>query len=159
MIDWLSHIWEPSLSIAFSGHMSNDRVIYFLQKIQQLIIQQRRIVSCLQLLRRCKKWPHAQQPQTKEQHYTTESEGDKWLSPSGCGYIAFFLMICVHAIIGYSWLQLLVGQSSSMKICGFQSSVWTRLKMEENGYCIWSKHRRVAMEIVTGHTPEHCHIS
>lgn len=136
IMDQSPHIWEASHpTVFFSGFMSNDHVIYFLQKIQQSIIHQSRILSFLQLLGRCKTWPHARQPQRKEQHCTSESEGDKWLSPSGCDYSAScFLMICAHAIRGYSWLQSLVGRGSSTKICAFQSSAWMLLKMEENGW-------------------------
>ena len=48
--DRLSHIWEASRPTVFfffffPGHMSNDRVIYFLQKIQQSIIRQSGILS------------------------------------------------------------------------------------------------------------------
>lgn len=43
---------------------------------------------------------------------------NEWPSPSGCGYVAdCFLMICVRAIIGYSWPQLLMGRGSFVKIC------------------------------------------
>lgn len=96
---WLCHMWVFFFCFFFY-RISIHHVIYFLQKIQQSIIRPKRLLSFLQLLGRCKIWPHAQHK--KEQHNTVEEQESiwMWLQCSCC-----FGMICIHTIKSYPFIH------------------------------------------------------
>lgn len=154
----LSDIWEASHHLFFFGRMSNDLVIYILQKIQQSIIQQRSILiffSC---------WEGA-----KHDHMHSSLGGKSSTTPievretSGLVHLDVVTVLALFGWYAYLSSKVIHGCSySRAEIGAFQSCMNAAKDGRKRvvvGQCICSKHSRVTMAIVTGHRPEHCHIS